>query len=204
MSLSCPVDLDVSRLRREVNAMYGRLAETPKGAFHFHRGLQYAERVLGYDGRALSRLPVEVTTRFAGIGNPLAIAPLSAGDTVLDVGCGAGTDLLLAALGVGALGIAIGVDMNQRMRDHAFEGAARMGLANVDVRGGDAAALPVATRSVDVVISNGVINLVPEKERAIGEIARVLKPGGRAQIADIAIGQRLPSSVVGNIDLWTG
>jgi arsenite methyltransferase len=204
MSLSCPADLDVSMLRREINAMYGRVAATPKGAFHFHRGPEYAARMLGYDFEELSRLPVEVTARFAGIGNPLAIAPLSPGETVLDVGCGAGTDLLLAALRVGPEGAAIGVDMNQRMRDHASDGAARMGLANVDVRAGDATALPVETRSVDVVISNGLINLVPEKERAIGEIARVVKPGGRAQIADIVIGQRLPASVVGNVDLWTG
>ena len=204
MSLSCPADLDVSMLRREINAMYGRVAATPKGAFHFHRGPEYAARMLGYDFEELSRLPVEVTTRFAGIGNPLAIASPSPGETVLDVGCGAGTDLLLAALRVGPEGAAIGVDMNQRMRDHASDGAARMRLANVDVRAGDATALPVETRSVDVVISNGLINLVPEKERAIGEIARVVKPGGRARIADIVIGQRLPASVVGNVDLWTG
>jgi SAM-dependent methyltransferase len=204
MSLSCPADLDVSMLRREIDAMYGRVAAAPKGAFHFHRGPEYAARMLGYDFEELSRLPVEVTARFAGIGNPLAIAPPAPGETVLDLGCGAGTDLLLAALRVGPEGAAIGVDMNQRMRDHASDGAARMGLANVDVRAGDATALPVQTQSVDVVISNGLINLVPEKECAIGEIARVVKPGGRAQIADIVIGQRLPASVVGNVDLWTG
>jgi arsenite methyltransferase len=204
MSLSCPVDLDVSMLRREVNAMFGRVAATPKGAFHFHRGPEYAAQRLGYDRDALHRLPVEVTMRFAGIGNPLAIAPLSPGETVLDVGCGAGTDLLLAALRVGPEGEAIGVDMNERMRDHAADGAARMGLTNVDVREGDATALPVADRSVDVVISNGVLNLVPEKERAIAEIARVLKPGGRLQIADIVIGQPLPENVIADVDLWAG
>jgi arsenite methyltransferase len=204
MSLSCPADLDVSMLRREVNAVFGRVATTPKGAFHFHRGPEYAAHVLGYDADALGRLPVEVTARFAGIGNPLAIGPLSPGETVLDVGCGAGTDLLLAALSVGPEGAAIGVDMNERMRDHATDGAARMGLTNVDVREGDATALPVADRSVDVVISNGVLNLVPEKERAIAEIARVLKPGGRLQIADIVIGQPLPESVIADVDLWAG
>ena len=204
MSLSCPVGLDVSMLRREVDAVFGRVATTPKGSFHFHRGPEYAAHVLGYDAAALARLPVEVTTRFAGIGNPLAIAPLEAGETVLDVGCGAGTDLLLAALAVGAEGAAIGVDMNERMRDHALEGAVRMGLRNVDVRDGDATAVPVADHSVDVVISNGVLNLVPEKERAIAELARVLKPGGRLQIADIVVGQRLPESVVSDVDLWAG
>jgi arsenite methyltransferase len=204
MSLSCPADLDVSMLSSEVNAVFGRVATTPKGAFHFHRGPEYAAHVLGYDADALARLPVEVTARFAGIGNPLAIGPLSPGETVLDVGCGAGTDLLLAALSVGPEGAAIGVDMNERMRDHAADGAARMGLTNVDVREGDATALPVADRSVDVVISNGVLNLVPEKERAIAEIARVLRPGGRLQIADIVIGQPLPESVIADVDLWAG
>src|SRR5262245_25515937 len=136
MSLSCPVGLDVSMIRREVDAMFGRVATTPKGEFHFHRGPEYAAHVLGYDAGALARLPVEVTARFAGIGNPLSAAPLEPGDTVLDVGCGAGTDLLLAALAVGPEGSAIGVDMNERMRDHAADGAARMGLTHVDVRKG--------------------------------------------------------------------
>src|SRR5215470_18047475 len=110
MSLSCPVGLDVSMLRREVDAVFGRVATTPKGEFHFHRGPEYAVSVLGYDGEALARLPVEVTARFAGIGNPLAVEPLNPGETVLDVGCGAGTDLLLAALSVAPQGAAIGVD----------------------------------------------------------------------------------------------
>lgn len=204
MSLSCPVGLDVSMIRREVDAMFGRVATTPKGSFHFHRGPEYAAHVLGYDAEALARLPVEVTARFAGIGNPLAVAPLKPGETVLDIGCGAGTDLLLAALSVGPEGAAIGVDMNERMRDHAADGAARMGLSHVAVREGDATALPVGDRSVDVVISNGVLNLVPEKELAIAEIARVLKPGGRLQIADIVVGQDLPESVVADVDLWAG
>ncbi|MGH9200677.1 MAG: methyltransferase domain-containing protein, partial [Vicinamibacterales bacterium] len=120
------------------------------------------------------------------------------------VGCGAGTDLLLAALRVGSKGAAIGVDMSHAMCAHAASGAVVTGLTNVDVREGDATALPVEAHSVDVVISNGVFNLVPEKERALAEIARALKPAGRLQIADIVIGQPLPESVVNDIDLWTG
>jgi arsenite methyltransferase len=204
MSLSCPVDLDVLMLRREVTAMYASVAAAPDGTFHFHRGPEYAARILGYDAHALSRLPIDVTARFAGIGNPHAIAPLPAGATVVDVGCGAGTDLLLAALRVGPKGAAIGVDMTEAMRAIAADGARICALTNVDVREGDAAALPLDDRSVDVVISNGVLNLVPEKERAIAEMARVLKPGGRLQIADITIGEQLPESVVRDIDLWTG
>jgi SAM-dependent methyltransferase len=204
MSLSCPVDLDVAMLRREVDAMYSSVAAAPDGDFHFHRGPEYAVRRLGYDADTLARLPVAVKERFAGVGNPHVIAPLRPGATVLDVGCGAGTDLLLAARQVGSRGSAIGVDMTDSMRAHAADGAAAIGLTNVDVRRGDATALPVLGGTVDVVISNGVLNLVPEKERAIAEMARVLKPGGRLQIADVVIGRQLPDNVVGDIDLWTG
>jgi SAM-dependent methyltransferase len=198
------LDLDVSMLRREVGAMYSSVAAAPESAFHFHRGPEYATRMLDYDPGALSRLPTEVTARFAGVGNPHLIAPLGPGEIVLDVGCGAGTDLLLAASRVGTKGAAIGVDMTDAMRAHASDGALMCGLTDVDVREGDATALPVDDGSVDVVISNGVLNLVPEKERAAAEIARVLKPGGRLQIADIVIGQQLPEGIVRKIDLWTG
>ena len=204
MSLFCPTDLDVELLRREVNAMYASVAQAPEGPFHFHRGPGYATSSLGYDPDALARLPNDVTARFAGVGNPHVIAPLRPNETVLDVGCGAGTDLLLAAQSVGSNGAAIGVDMSTAMCDHAAHGAVVMGLTNVQVRRGDVTALPVEDRSVDVAFSNGVLNLVPEKDRAIAEIARVLKPGGRLQIADIAIGRPLPESVVRDIDLWTG
>jgi len=145
-----------------------------------------------------------VTARFAGVGNPHAIAPIAAGATVVAVGCGGGMDLLLAALHVGPSGRAIGVDMTAEMRAQAAAGARMLALANVDVREGDATQLPVDDGSVDVVISNGVLNLVPRKDRAIAEIARAVKPGGRVQIADIVIGEELPDSALRDIDLWTG
>ena len=204
MSLTCPVDLDTMMLRREIGAMYARVATAPDGEFHFHRGPEYAARLLGYDPRDLNRLPADVTARFAGVGNPHAIAALPAGATVVDIGCGAGMDLLIAALHVGPAGRAIGVDMTAPMREQAEAGARACGLANVEVRDGDATQLPVDDGSVDVVISNGVLNLVPRKDRAIAEIARVLKPGGRVQIADIVIGEELPDSALRDIDLWTG
>jgi len=204
MSLTCPVDLDTLMLRREISAMYTRVAIAPEGEFHFHRGPAYAVEKLGYDPRELERLPAEVTARFAGVGNPHIIAPVPAGTTVVDVGCGGGMDLLLAALHVGPTGRAIGVDMTAQMREQAQAGATALRLPHVDVRDGDATQLPVDDGSVDVVISNGVLNLVPLKERAIAEIARVLKPGGRVQIADIVIGEELPDSALRDIDLWTG
>jgi len=200
----CPVDLDVATLRTEVQSMYAQVAAAPDGAFHFHRGPHYAAARLGYDAAELAALPADVTASFAGVGNPHRIASISEGAVVLDVGCGAGTDLLLAARRVGPHGRAIGVDMTEAMRRRAAAGAATHGLANVDVRDGDATALPVDDQSIDVVISNGVLNLVPDKPRAFAEIARVLKPGGRAQIADIVIGEVLPDDALRDIDLWTG
>jgi len=204
MALTCPVDLDSIRLRREVQDMYSRVAVAPDGSFHFHRGPEYAIRWLGYDATELSALPAEVTRAFAGIGNPHAIAPLAAGLSVLDVGSGAGTDLLLAARHVGPSGRAIGVDMTADMRERARAGARQCDLRHVDVLEGDATHLPVEDASVDVVISNGVLNLVPEKDRAFAEIARVLRPGGRLQIADIVTGVELSEAIRRDVDLWTG
>ena len=204
MSLTCPVDLDTLMLRREISAMYARVATAPEGEFHFHRGPAYAARRLNYDAAELSQLPGTVTESFAGVGNPHAIAPLPAGATVVDIGSGAGTDLLLAALHVGPNGRAIGVDMTEAMRDRARRGAAACGLAQVEVREGEATALPIDAESVDVVISNGVLNLVPDKRTAVAEIRRVLKPGGRVQIADIVLGVELPEDARQDIDLWTG
>jgi arsenite methyltransferase len=204
VAVTCPIDFDVATLRAEVQTMYSRVATSPDGEFHFHRGPHYAATMLGYNATELAALPGEVTSSFAGIGNPHAVARIPVVATVLDIGCGAGTDLLLAARRVGPSGRAIGVDMTEAMRERASNGALVCGLANVDVRPGDATRLPVEDRSVDVVISNGVLNLVPEKERAVAEIARVLKPGGRVQIADIIIGEVLPDSALRDIDLWTG
>ena len=204
MALTCPVDLDSIRLRREVQNMYSRVAAAPDGSFHFHRGADYAIRWLGYDATEVAALPIEVTNAFAGIGNPHAIAPLAAGLSVLDVGSGAGTDLLLAARHVGPSGRAIGVDMTADMRERARAGARQCDLRNVDVLEGDATHLPVEDASVDVVMSNGVLNLVPEKDRAFAEIARVLRPGGRLQIADIVTGVELSEAIRRDVDLWTG
>ena len=204
MALTCPLDLDITGLRAEIQTIYTRVAASPDGEFHFHRGPAYAVSRLGYDEEELAALPADVTSSFAGIGNPHLIARIPPGAVVLDVGCGAGTDLLLAARRTGPGGRAIGVDMTEEMRRRAAQGAAAAGLTNVEVRDGDATRLPVDDASIDVVISNGVLNLVPEKERAIAEIARVLRPGGRVQIADIVIEEVLPESALRDVDLWAG
>lgn len=204
MAIACPVDLDTRLLQAEIQSIYARVATDPAGEFHFHRGPAYASTRLHYDAAELGRLPGTVTESFAGVGNPHAIAPLPPGAIVADIGCGAGTDLLLAAFHVGPGGRAIGVDMTEAMRDRARRGAAACGLAHVEVREGEAAALPIADSSVDVIISNGVLNLVPDKRAAVSEIRRVLKPGGRVQIADIVLGVELPEEARRDIDLWTG
>jgi len=204
MSLVCPVDLDSIRLRHDVQEMYARVAATPDGTYHFHRGPGYAVQWLGYDATELAALPDTVTHPFAGVGNPHAIAPLAPGERVVDIGSGAGTDLLLAARRVGPTGRAIGIDMTAEMRERARDGARQCGLAHVEVLDGDATRLPLENASVDVVISNGVLNLVPEKDRAFAEIARVLRPGGRLQIADIVTSVELSDAIRRDVELWTG
>ena len=204
MAIACPVDLDTRRLRDEIRSIYARVADDPSGEFHFHRGPAYAAEALGYDASELAAIPAEATASFAGVTNPLRIAPLQEGATVLDVGCGAGMDLLLAARRVGPRGRAIGVDMTESMADKARHSARGAGLTNVEVRIGDAMSLPVEDASIDVVISNGVLNLTPDKSIAYSEAYRVLKRGGRFFYGDIIVGNELSEAIRGDIDLWTG
>jgi arsenite methyltransferase len=204
MAVACPVDLDTMRLRAEIQSIYARVATEPSGDFHFHRGPAYAAEMLGYDADALAMLPGGATASFAGVANPHRIAPIAPGATVVDIGCGAGMDLLLAARAVGPRGRAIGVDMTDAMAERARRGAVAMGLDNVEVRLGDALSLPVESESVDVVISNGVLNLTPDKQPAFEQVFRILKPGGQFLYGDIVVASELSESIRRNIDLWTG
>ncbi|RPI22783.1 MAG: methyltransferase domain-containing protein [Acidobacteria bacterium] len=204
MPLACPTNLDVQQLRAEISSLYARVLDQPDGQYHFHRGPAYAVEFLGYEPGELARLPDEVTRVFAGIGNPLKMGRINAGETVVDIGCGAGTDLLLAAYQIGPAGRAIGVDMTPSMLDFARAAAKRSNLHQVELRPGDATSLPVETASADIVLSNGVLNLVPEKDKALQEMRRVLKPGGRVQIADITLDIELSEDAHADIDLWTG
>ena len=204
MAATCPVDFDTVRLRNEVQSIYARVASAPDGEFHFHRGAAYAETFLRYDRQALARIPLLATESFAGVGNPLRIESIRAGSTVVDIGCGAGMDLLLAAHAVGPRGRAIGVDMTDSMLHKAEAAAAEAGVSNVELRRGDALELPVESGSIDVVISNGVLNLAPDKRRTYSEVLRVLRPGGRFLYADIVVASELPDSIRRDIDLWSG
>jgi arsenite methyltransferase len=204
MAIACPVDLDTLRLRAEIQSIYRRVATEPSGDFHFHRGPAYAAEMLGYDEDALARLPSDNTASFAGVANPHRIAAIAAGATVVDIGCGAGMDLLLAAAAVGPRGRAIGVDMTEAMAERARHGARVSGMGNVEVRLGDALALPVESESTDFVISNGVLNLTPDKRDAFSEVFRILKPGGQFLYGDIVVASELSESIRRDIDLWTG
>lgn len=204
MAIACPVGLDTRKLRDEIQSIYRSVAVDPSGDFHFHRGPAYAAEFLRYDRDALAQLPDLSTASFAGVGNPHRIDPLPEGMAIVDIGCGAGMDLLLAAKSVGPRGRAIGVDMTEAMAEKARASARAAGLANVEVRLGDAMSLPLEDSSVDVAISNGVLNLTPDKSVAYGEVFRVLKPGGCFLYADIVVGRELSEATRSDIELWTG
>ena len=190
------------RISWAVEDLYARVATDPGGEFPFHRGAGYAAQLLGYDAAELASFPASSTSSFTGVGNPHRIEALREGEVVLDVGSGAGTDLLIAARRVGPGGRAIGVDMTAEMVERCRTSIAESGLQNVEIRRGTAQALPLEDASVDVVISNGVLSLVQDKERAAGEIARVLRPGGRLMLADVVLTKPFWKKVVRGADLW--
>jgi arsenite methyltransferase len=203
MAATCPLRFDIATLHDSIREVYTRVADDPAGQFHFHRGAGYAARALGYDAQELETLPLRATSRFAGVGNPLAVARISVGQTVLDHACGAGMDLLLAARRVGPTGKAIGVDMTPRMRDEARLSAREAGLSErVEIRAGMFEDLPVESGSVDIVISNGVVNLAADKRRVFREIRRVLRPGGTLCMADVVVQRELSLRARSEPELW--
>lgn len=195
--------VDRESLRRFVSEKYTEVATEPEKGFHFHNGRPLAA-MLGYDLDDVDALPAAVVESFAGTGNPFSMGRLNPGELVLDVGCGAGFDTLQAARQVGPQGSVIAVDMTDAMLAKTRAGVEALGLINVDVRQGFAEQLPVADASVDAVISNGVVNLCPDKLAVLREVHRVLKPGGRFQIADIVVHKAVPQDAKDDIDLWAG
>jgi SAM-dependent methyltransferase len=184
-----------------VQRMYTDVAQMPEREFHFPTGRRACEFV-GYPPEQLDRLPAAAVESFAGVGYPFAAGVIQSGDTVLDIGSGSGTDAFIAAGLVGSSGRVIGLDLTEAMRDKLRAIAAAAGAANLEVLAGNAEAIPLPEASVDVVSSNGVLNLVPDKPRAIREIARVLRDGGRLQIADVVV-RTLPSEACrAHPELW--
>ncbi len=196
-------ELDVEVLREAIQEEYAEVAANPHRGFHFHTGRPLA-RMLEYADEWLIGIPESSIESFAGTGNPFSLGDLRPGEKVVDVGCGAGIDSLIAAKKVGPEGRVIGVDMTQSMLEKARRAADEMELANVEFREGYAEALPVDDGWADVVISNGVLNLMPDKAAALEEMSRVLKPDGRLQIGDILVQKAVPESAKRKIDLWTG
>jgi SAM-dependent methyltransferase len=196
-----PVDVDV--LRAEIRKTYTEVSTDQRQEFIFPTGRAWA-RELDYPEPELSRVPDATVESFAGVANHWTLGRIDRGEVVLDLGCGAGTDLLIAAQMTGPTGRSIGVDMTDAMLNRARVSAAEMGLANVELRESLIESLPLADRSVDVVISNGVIDLVPDKDAVFEEIDRVLRPGGRLQIADVVIHTEVSEDARKRIDLWTG
>ena len=201
MNTTAPVDVDV--LRAEIRKTYTDVSTHPKQEFIFPTGRRWA-RELGYPEPELSRVPESSVESFAGVASHWTLGRIEPGEVVLDLGCGAGTDLLIAAQMTGPDGRAIGVDMTTTMLTCVRESAAEMGLTNVELHETLIEQLPLEDASVDVVISNGVLDLVPDKEAVMDEIDRVLRPGGRVQLADVVIHQEISEDARGRIDLWTG
>jgi arsenite methyltransferase len=197
------VNLDLDELRRAIQDEYAVVAQEPEHGFHFHTGRRLAD-LLGYEATWLEGIPEPTIASFAGTGNPFSLGPLQRGECVVDVGSGGGIDSLIAARMVGPHGRVIGVDMTPAMLDKARTSAAAAGLSNVEFREGFGEALPVEDGWADVVISNGVLNLMPDKDAALREMGRVLKPGGRLQIGDILVQKAVPQSAKEDIALWTG
>lgn len=190
-------------LRCEVKREYAEVATNPDKGFHFHTGRPLA-RLLGYADELLEGIPEESIASLAGTGNPFALGPLERGERVIDLGCGAGLDTLIAARMVGAAGRVVAIDMTREMLEKAEASAARMGLHHVELHQAYIEELPVPDEWADVIISNGVINLAPDKKRVFAEMHRVLRPDGRLQIGDIIVQKAVPESAKRNIDLWAG
>lgn len=195
--------VDVNQLRQEVQTKYREVAQAPAGDYHFHTGRAHAFR-LGYPQALLDRLPEEACEAFAGMANPFYWETPTPGQRVVDLGSGGGMDSFVAALCVGDEGRVIGVDMTPQMLDRSRRVADTHGFANVEFRQGYIENAPIEDGWADVVISNGVINLCPDKLGVCREIARMLRPGGRMMIADICIDKPIPESALRDIDLWTG
>jgi len=195
--------LDVDLLRSEIQRTYADVSNQPDQDFMFPTGRAWAQD-LDYPAELLARIPEASCESFAGVANPFSLGPLAAGEDVLDIGCGAGMDTLIAAQMVGHDGTVTGIDMTADMAAKARRSVAEMGLDNVTIVDGSAEQLPFADARFDVVISNGVIDLIPDKDAVFAEIVRVLRPGGRIQLADVTIQRPVSEEGKRNIDLWAG
>src|ERR1051325_7846284 len=197
------VDVDTDNLRKAIKDEYKEVAENPGKGFHFHTGRRLTE-IVGYKDEWLKSVSELAIASFAGTGNPFAMGELAAGERVVDVGSGGGLDSLIAAQMVGPSGKVLGIDMTPEMLEKARAAAAESGIDNAEFLEAYIEELPVPDGWADVVISNGVLNLTPDKPKALSEMFRVLRSGGRLQVADIQVDREVPEGAKRKIDLWTG
>lgn len=200
---STPTGLDVGELRQAIREEYALVAREPDRGFHFHTGRPLAA-ILGYEEQWLQGLPETAVAAFAGTGSPFAMGMPAPGEQVIDIGSGGGIDSLIAGRSVGGTGRVVGVDMTPEMLDRARAAAAESSADNVEFVEGVMESLPVEDGWADLIISNGVFNLAPDKTGVLGEMHRALRPGGRLQIADILVAVPVSESAKAKIDLWTG
>jgi arsenite methyltransferase len=196
------VEIDLALLKSEIQKTYSAVSQEPDRDFIFPTGRDWAED-LDYPPE-LGDVPDAAVESFAGVANPFSLGRLAVGERVLDLGCGAGTDSLVAAQMVGESGSVVGIDMTAAMLAKARRAASELGATNIEFIEGEVESLPFADESFDVVISNGVIDLIPDKDAVYSEVYRVLVPGGRVQIADVTIQNPVSAEGRRNIDLWTG
>ena len=196
-------NISLNDLRLEIKKEYTNVALQPDKGYHFHTGRRLAH-LLGYDERLYAGLPEGNIASFAGTGNPFAVGPVNPGETVVDVGSGAGFDSLIAARLVGPAGRVIGFDMTDEMLKKARAGAEAMAATHVEFREGLAESLPLPDDCADLVMSNGVLNLTLDKTATLREWFRILKPGGRLQVGDILVEREVPADALDDISLWTG
>ena len=200
--MTTQVTPDVETLRREIQEKYTEVATSPGLTFHFHHGRPLAE-LLGYPMDRVDAMPAEAVESFAGVGNPFSVGDIQPGETVLDVGSGGGFDSFIAAQAVGSSGKVIGIDMTDAMLEKSRAVAQEMGLVQLEFRRGFIEEMPIPDAVVDVAISNGVINLTPDKYHAFREIFRTLKPGGRLYLADVVVYKEIPDGAKADVDKWT-
>jgi arsenite methyltransferase len=189
-------------IHQAMRERYTDVARSASGKFVYPTGRAGAVG-LGYDAGVLDAMPASSLAAFCGVGNPWVLGMPRTGDTVLDIGCGAGVDLAVAAQGVGSSGRVWGVDLTPAMARRAQHTLTQMGISHGHVALAQAEALPCATGSVDVVTSNGMLNLSPQKASSFREIWRVLKPGGRLQFADMTLREALPAELMASLDAWS-
>jgi SAM-dependent methyltransferase len=200
--LNKPKQPSFQEIQDAVRKKYAEVSRSAEGKFKYPTGKEGALK-LDYDVSVIEEMSDDLVSSFCGVGNPFTLGPLNEGEAVLDIGCGAGFDLIIAGRAVGAKGNVCGIDITPEMAEKAKDNLRKAGITNSDIRVAGAEEIPFNDHAFDVITSNGVLNLSPLKEKSFGEIYRVLKPGGRLQFADIVLKEDLPDKVAGSLDAWS-